>query len=287
MRAAELGFEAAGQLLIHQDGVEMHRGFGNAHALTPGRDAGMQVSQRFRVIEPFGLRHEALDQRQNPVGAVNEACQRRAPIGAVAGAALVEPGLGTGGVLGRRQPDQRQKIPALEMRTFFLELRAALRIDQTRGCIGEFAFGVAIGRQALGLDEDRPAGAETAQRVVQATGDGDQFRRRRGVQVRPAKPRGALEGAVLVEDDAFLDQSRPRQEVSQALAVVAVFGEVHHGAASRHQMLRVAQVPAHDIDEGGIALGGPDGGQMADQPDGAADDPEAQSQAHSGGERAI
>jgi hypothetical protein len=38
-------------------------------------------------------------------------------------------------------------------------------------------------------------------------------------------------------------------------------------------------VSAHDIDEGRIAFGGPDGGQMADQPDGAADDPEAQPQA--------
>ena len=77
----------------------------------------------------------------------------------------------------------------------------------------------------------------------------------------------------------FADQRRPGQEIGEALAAAAVFGEVHHGAASRDQMLRVAQVPAHDIDEGGIALGGPDGGQMADQPDGTADDPEPQAQA--------
>ena len=52
-------------------------------------------------------------------------------------------------------------------------------------------------------------------------------------------------------------------------------------------MLRVAQVPAHHVDEGGIALGGPDRGEMADQPDHGADDPEAQAQADRGGERAV
>ena len=34
-------------------------------------------------------------------------------------------------------------------------------------------------------------------------------------------------------------------------------------------------MPAHDVDKGGIALGGPDGGKMADQPDRCAGNPEA------------
>ena len=57
--------------------------------------------------------------------------------------------------------------------------------------------------------------------------------------------------------------------------------------ASRAQMLRIAQVPAHHVDEGGIALGGPHRRQMADQPDSDADDPEAQAQPDGGGERAV
>ena len=44
---------------------------------------------------------------------------------------------------------------------------------------------------------------------------------------------------------------------------------------------------AHHVDEGGIALGGPDGGEMADQPDGPADDPEAKAEAHGGRERPV
>jgi hypothetical protein len=37
-------------------------------------------------------------------------------------------------------------------------------------------------------------------------------------------------------------------------------------------MLRIAKVAAHHVDEGGIAFGRPDGGEMADQPDEAADE---------------
>ncbi len=140
MRAAEPRLEAAGQVLVGQDGVEMHRRLGHAHALAAGRDAGMQIGQRLGVIEPGGLGHEALDQRQHAIGAVDEAGERRAPVGAVARAALIEPGLGARGVLGRRQPDQRQEIPALEMRAFFLELRPALRVDEAGGGIGKAAL---------------------------------------------------------------------------------------------------------------------------------------------------
>ena len=218
MRAAEPRLEAAGQILVDQDGVEMHRRLGHAHALAAGRDAGMQVGQRLGVIEPLGLGHEAFDQREHAVGAIDEAGQRRAPIGAVMRAALVEPGLGARGVVGRRQPEQRQEIAALEMRAFFLELRAALGIDQPRGGIGKLAPRIAVGGLALRLDEDRPARAQAAQRVVEPDGDRDQLGRRRGIQIGPAEPRGALEGAVLVEDDALPDQRRPGQEVGEALA---------------------------------------------------------------------
>ena len=63
---------------------------------------------------------------------------------------------------------------------------------------------------------------------------------RRAVQIRSAKPRGALERAVLVEDDARCDQRGPGQQVGEALGAVAIFGEVQHGGASRVQVLRVA-----------------------------------------------
>ena len=178
MRLAKPRLEAAGQVLVDEDSVEMHRRLGDPHPLAAGRDAGMEVGQRLGVIEPVGLGHEALDQRQHAVGPVDEAGERAPPVGAVAGSVLVEPGFGARRVLGRRQPEQGQEIAALEVSAFFLELRPALGVDQSRDRVGEMAFGVAIVGLALGLDEDRPAGAQAPQAHCSAAGDGDQLGRR-------------------------------------------------------------------------------------------------------------
>ena len=144
MRAAEPRLEPAGQLLVDQDRIEIHRRLGDAHALAPGRDAGVQIGQRLGVIEPAALGHEALDQREHAIGAVDEAGERRAPVGAVASAALIEPGLGARGVLGRRQPEEGQEVPAVEMRAFFLELRPAFGIDQSGGGVGKLTLRIAL-----------------------------------------------------------------------------------------------------------------------------------------------
>src|SRR6185312_17364881 len=56
---------------------------------------------------------------------------------------------------------------------------------------------------------------------------------------------------------------------------------------SRDHVGRIAQMPAHHIDEGGVALGGPDGGDVSDKPDEAAGDPEAKAQSDRRGERAV
>ena len=157
MRAAQPRLEAADQVLVDQNSVEMHRRLGHAHALAAGRYAGMEVGQRIGVIEPFRLGHEALDQSQHAVGPVDEAGKGPTPIGPVAGSVLIEPGFGARRILGRRQEEQSQEIPALEMSAFLFELRAALGVDQSRGGVGEGAFGVAVVRLALSLDEDRPA----------------------------------------------------------------------------------------------------------------------------------
>src|SRR5579883_2436869 len=56
---------------------------------------------------------------------------------------------------------------------------------------------------------------------------------------------------------------------------------------SRDQMLRIAKMSPHNVDKGGIALGGPDGGEMAQQPDRASDDPKAQAETDRGGKCAV
>ena len=65
--------------------------------------------------------------------------------------------------------------------------------------------------------------------LLSRDGDRDQLGRRRGVEIGSAKPRGALERAVLVEDDALLDQRRPGQEVGEALRCD---GDIRRGSSS-------------------------------------------------------
>src|SRR5260221_2020060 len=48
-----------------------------------------------------------------------------------------------------------------------------------------------------------------------------------------------------------------------------------------------AQVSAHHIDEGGIALGGPDGGHVTDEPEDEPRDPGPQSKSKGGRQRAV
>ena len=109
MRVAKPRLEAAGQLLIDQNGVEIHPHLGHAHALAPGRDAGMQVGQRLAIVEPGGFGHEAFDQGEHAIGPIDEAVEGDPPVGGASGAVLVERGLGARGVVGWRQPQERQE----------------------------------------------------------------------------------------------------------------------------------------------------------------------------------
>src|SRR3984885_8440714 len=117
------------------------------------------------------------------------------------------------------------------MRAFLLELRAAFGIDELRGGFGEITERIDVRGLALGLDENRPTCAETAQRIVEPCGDRNQLGRSRRIEVRPAEFCGALKRAVLVEDDAFTYERRPRQEIGEALRAMAIFGQVHHDLA--------------------------------------------------------
>ena len=84
---------------------------------------------------------------------------------------------------------------------------------------------------ALRLDKDRPTGFETTQRVVQTTGDGDEFGWHGAIEVRSPEFCRPLKRPVLVEDDPLIDKGRPRQKVGKTRIGTAVFGEVHHERA--------------------------------------------------------
>jgi hypothetical protein len=103
MRRRQARLQPAGQRLVGEQRVEIDRRFGHADAVPFGRDGRMEIGQRLAVIEPAAFRHEAVEQRQHAIGAVDEAAQDFLRIDAGALAALIEPGFGARGVLGRRQ----------------------------------------------------------------------------------------------------------------------------------------------------------------------------------------
>ena len=107
MGAAKPGLEPAGQRFIGQQRIEVHRGFGNADPMAAGRNTVMEVGERLAVTQPGGFGHEALDQAQQPVGAVDEEFEQFTGLHALPGLAFVEPAFGPRGILGGRHPQQR------------------------------------------------------------------------------------------------------------------------------------------------------------------------------------
>src|SRR5690606_38655026 len=61
-----------------------------------------------------------------------------------------------------------------------------------------------------------------------AAGHRDQLGGDGAVEIGATEARGALERAILVQDDAGADQRGPRQEIGKAAGTAAIFGKVHH-----------------------------------------------------------
>ena len=115
MRVTEARLKTARERLIGQQCVEIHRRLGDAHAMTLGRDRGMKIGQRLGVIEPAAFRHEALDELQDAIGAIDEAAQRFMRVDALVGLALIEPAFCARSVFGGRQIREGQEVARLEV----------------------------------------------------------------------------------------------------------------------------------------------------------------------------
>ena len=207
MRVAQARLQAARERLIGQQRIEMHRRLRHADTLLTGRDRGMEIGERGRVIEPGGFGHEAFDELEDAVGAIEEAAQQLVRIDACLRPPFVEPSFGAGSVLRRRQPDQGEIIAALEVDARLLEGILPLQVDQRRHGIWKRAVRIELRRESRSFDEDRPAGAEAAQHIVEPRRRADEFGRRCAVEVGTPESRGPLKRAVLVENDAGRDQS--------------------------------------------------------------------------------
>jgi hypothetical protein len=126
--------------------------------------------------------------------------------------AFVEPGFSARGFLGRRHPQQRQIIAALEMRAFLTELFAALQIDQRRDRIGKVGLRDSRAPRCAAPRRRSPSPSPTAAaQLFSRAVDGDQFGGR-GTESRsgPRKARRALERSVLVEHHARRRPAPPR-----------------------------------------------------------------------------
>ena len=155
-----------------------------------------------------------------PIGSVDESRERVAPVAPASstGPHRAKPSARAASSAGGSQ-SERQVIAALEMRRP-ASSNCARRSASTspEAGSGKPAVGIALGRPALGLDKDRPARAEPSQRIVEPRADGDELGLRRAIEVGPAKARGALEAAVLVEDDAAARPALPRADSRRASA---------------------------------------------------------------------
>src|SRR3954454_19287701 len=157
MRLAQARLQAARERLIGQQRIEMHRRLRNTDTLLTGRDRGMEIGERGRVIEPGGLGHEAFDELEDAVCAIEKAAQQFVRVDARLRTPFVKPGFGAGGVLCWWQPDEGEIVAALEMDTGLLEGILPFQVDQRRDGIRKRAVRIELRRKSGRLDEDRPA----------------------------------------------------------------------------------------------------------------------------------
>src|SRR5215831_16771382 len=201
MRVAEPRLKPTRERLVSQERVEMHGNLGHAHVMTLGRDRRVKIGQCLGVGEPRRLREESLDKLKHAVGPVDEAVEELMRIDrSRAGSSLVEPAFGTRGLFARRQPEKGQIVRTLEMRSRFLELRSALGVDEVRDRVRKPTLRIALCRNTACLDENRPAGAESTQRIVEPRGGADELGWGCRIEIGAAEPGRALEAPILVED---------------------------------------------------------------------------------------
>src|SRR5690606_12505177 len=137
MMLAKTRFEPADERLVCEKRIKIGGRLGDANALHLRRDRTVEIAQRFAVIEPAHLGHEAFDEMQEPLGAIDEAREPLPGVDALLRAAFKKPGFGARTLLGGRQPDEGQIVAALEVRAFLAKLLAALDIDEPRDGIGK------------------------------------------------------------------------------------------------------------------------------------------------------
>ncbi len=234
---AELRLQAPCQRGIDEQPIQIDGGLGDGNSMSAVGDRAVQKGQGLGVVERANLRHETGEQVECPVGLRDESGQSLPPVAALHVVAALDQGAArTVHLIGRRQEGEGQIIAALEMLPGALECGAALLVHQPRCGFGKDALGIAQRVAPLGLEVQRPAGAEPLQHIVRPRAGGDQLRLGGAFEVGTAEAQDAHEAAVLVQHHARCHQSRPGEMVRQPVGAAPIF--VQHQHASRPRCLR-------------------------------------------------
>ena len=141
--------------------------------------------------------------------------------------------------------------------------------------------------KTLGIEKQRPAGAKPLQRIIGAGAQTDQFRFGCTFQIGTLIPEGALEAAVLVEDNTRRDQGCPGQQIGKTIGFVAVFARLNMETLSASPPPPLTQVTGEHGHDVRIAFGGNHGERMPRDKHHQPGNPLLEAEADGGGERAV
>ena len=218
--------ESPHEILRADDRVEIERRMGHADRVRDARGAGAEEAQE--VAGVHALDGQSIGERVLQVGgAALEVPECRLPARRSVGLVAVDEERAQPVLhLGWRQVAHGEGVEALERGLPALVDASSLVVDQPRRRVGEEArFGVAGGGLADRIGLDHPAVPEVAERSVHLLGQDRHLVRRGRLHVRARVPPAGEERAVLVEQDAFVDQRVVVQEIGEAFGLTAELGQ--------------------------------------------------------------
>ena len=200
----------------------------------------MKIGECLIIIQEPRVRHQVGHEIQStcclglePVQVLGKEAARRC------GRVFDEELLYTGCPVGWRHPRQSQVAIGFKMPSGFFEPGTAFLIDEPCGRITPYA--VRIGRRGtpVRFEPKRPAGPEPHEEVIHPGRDGDELFRRRAFKVGAPVSDGALQAAILVEDNTGRHEGGPFEVIGKPCRAGAVFTEVQH---ARYPLWRTCRI---------------------------------------------
>ena len=116
------------------------------------------------------------------------------------------------------------------LRRLLREGGTSFLVHQPRRGVWKDRDGITERLEPVCFEEERPAGPEAAQHVVEAGADRQQLGFGRALEVGAAEAKAPLETAVFVQDHASRNEGGPRQMVCQPIGNLSVFADIQHAS---------------------------------------------------------